>query len=78
MRPLVLTPSKRALITKSSLLNDRNFPLTTRAISGHPNKDKISEMAKNTSITDQRRGREALSPIHSGSVGMELRISMIR
>ena len=76
--PRAATPSRTAEVMKSSSRRERNLPRTTRAISGQPSSDRIREMKKNTFTTGQRNGSAALSPIHSGRVGMEVSTSMKR
>ena len=63
---------------KSSSRRERNLSRTTRASSGQPSSDRISEMKKNTFTTGQPSGRAALSPIHSGRVGIEVSTLMKR
>ena len=62
----------------SSSRSDKKRPRMTLASSVQPISDMITVIAKYTCVTSQSRGSAAAKPIHSGIVGIDLKISIIR
>ena len=71
-------PQSSAAVMKSSSRSARKRPRTTRASSVQPISEMMMVMAKYTRCGDQLVGTAAARPIHSGMVGIERRISMMR
>ena len=71
-------PASRAATMKSYSRSARNLPRTTRASVVHPSSERMTVMARQVCTTGHPIGNAALKPIHSGRLGIEMRISMPR
>ena len=71
-------PARRAAMTKSSSRKASSLPRTTRARPVQPTRESTTTMPKYSRSGGQSRGSAAARPIHSGSVGIEIKRSMIR
>ena len=71
-------PHTREARTKSSSRSESSLPRTTRASPVQPISERMIVIARYTRSGGQVDGTAALSPSHSGMVGMERSISMSR